>query len=230
MPGTLFHFNLNKRVDSFLMSMYHIDMEKETPSQRISSFIRDKGGYVKMKELKEASFRTGSIKKFVEAGIIDKIKPGLYRISDLEYPANVSLSFVDISKAIPAGVICLISALSHYDLTTFNPSKIFVSIPNEKYAPNIIYPPTEFFYFRDRFYKTGIEVIDTVYGEVKIYNREKTICDMFRYRNKLGEDLAIEGLKNYINYKYADLYKLQQYAVICQVKKIVLPYLKALVG
>jgi hypothetical protein len=85
-------------------------------------------------------------------------------------------------------------------------------------------------YFRDRFYKPGIEIVDTIYGKVRIYNREKTICDMFRYRDKLGEDLAIEGLKNYINYSHADLYQLRQYAEICGVKTTLLLYLKALVG
>jgi len=183
-----------------------------------------------MKELKEASFKTADIKKLVAEGVLDKIKPGLYRISGLEYPADISLGFVDISKAIPRGVICLISALSHYELTTFNPSEIYVAIPNETYAPRIIYPPTVVFYFRDRFYKAGIEMVDTIYGKVRIYNREKTICDMFRYRDKLGEDLAIEGLKNYINYRHADLYQLRQYADICRVKTTIIPYLKALVG
>jgi predicted transcriptional regulator of viral defense system len=212
------------------MSMYHVDMGKETISRRIVDFISNKGGYARMKELKEASFKTADIKKLVAERILDKIKPGLYRISDLEYPADISLGFVDISKAIPRGVICLISALSHYELTTFNPSEIYVAIPNERYAPHIIYPPAVVFYFRDRFYKPGIEIVDTIYGKVRIYNREKTICDMFRYRNKLGEDLAIEGLKNYINYKHADLYQLRRFAEICRVKTIMLPYLKALVG
>jgi len=212
------------------MSVYYIDMEKETRARKIVNFISNNGGYARMKELKEASFRTAEIKTLVAERILDKIKPGLYRVSDLEYPANISLGFVDISKAIPRGVICLISALSYYELTTFNPSEIYVAIPNETYAPNIIYPPAAVFYFRDRFYKPGIEIVDTIYGKVRIYNREKTICDMFRYRDKLGEDLAIEGLKNYINYRHADLYQLRQYADICRVKTIMLPYLKAIVG
>jgi hypothetical protein len=64
---------------------------------------------------------------------------------------------------------------------------------------------------------------------IKIYNKEKTICDMFRYRNKYGEDLALEGLKNYLSHKEANVNKLRKYAEICQVKTIMMPYLKALV-
>jgi predicted transcriptional regulator of viral defense system len=210
--------------------MYHIDMEKEKAKKNIIEFMKSHGGYARMKDFKEEAFRPPDIKRLVDEGKIDKIKAGLYRAAELEFPADVGIGFVDVSKAIPGAVICLISALSHYGLTTFNPSKIYVAIANKKYAPKIIYPPVEIFYFRERFYKPGIETIETPYGDVRIYGSEKSICDMFRYRNKLGEDIALESLKNYINGKYADLYKLKKCAEICQVKSVLLPYLKALVG
>jgi len=94
----------------------------------------------------------------------------------------------------------------------------------------VIYPPVNIFYFRDRFYEPGIETITTAYGTVKLYNREKTVCDLFRYRNKLGEDLALEGLKNYVSSPSANLHELRRYADICQVKTVMLPLLKALVN
>jgi predicted transcriptional regulator of viral defense system len=205
-------------------------MEKESSQNKILTFFEKRGGYAHTKDLKEAVFKTSDVKALYEEGVLEKIKPGLYRLSDLDYPETVSLSFVDVAKAIPDGVICLISALSYYDLTTFNPSEIYVAIRNHSYASNILNPPVKVFYFRDRFYEPGIETIQTEYGDVKLYNREKTVCDMFRYRNKLGEDLALEGLKNYLASQYADLYTLRQYAKICQVKTVVFPYLKALVG
>ena len=65
---------------------------------------------------------------------------------------------------------------------------------------------------------------------MKVYGKEKTICDMFRYRNKLGEDLALEGLRNYLSRKGADIGKTVEYASICRVKTIMMPYLKALVA
>lgn len=212
------------------MSIYAIDMKKGTVKDKVFLFFEERGGYAHTKELKKAVFKTSDIKSLYEAGKLEKIKPGLYRLSDLDYPDTVSLSFVDVAKAMPDGIICLISALSYYDLTTFNPSEIYVAIRNHSYAPKIFYPPVKVFYFRERFYEPGIEIVKTRYGNVKLYNREKTVCDMFRYRNKLGEDLALEGLKNYLASQYADLYTLRQYAKICQVKSVVFPYLKALVG
>ncbi len=205
-------------------------MEKETLEQRILDFIAQNGGYATMKELKEQSVRTAEIKRLVAEGMLDKIKAGLYRLSDLEYPQNVSIGFLDAAKAIPSGVICLISALSYYGLTTFNPSFVYVAIPNRQSAAKILFPPIEFFYFRDSVYNLGIETISTIYGNIPIYSKEKTICDMFRYRNKLGEDIAIEALKNYISDTSANLHELKKYAEIGQVKNVLLPYLKALVG
>ncbi|MBL7086096.1 MAG: Abortive infection protein AbiEi, partial [Candidatus Cloacimonetes bacterium] len=78
------------------------------------------------------------------------------------------------------------------------------------------------------FYSFGIEEKHTISGNFKIYNAEKTICDMFRYRKKLGEDLALEGLKNYLKRKNADINKLREYAEICQVKTTLFPYLTAM--
>jgi len=123
-----------------------------------------------------------------------------------------------------------LSALEFYDLTTFNPPDVYIAIPHNRKAPKIIYPPVRIFYFRERFYKPGIEIINTKYGDVKIYNREKTVCDMFRYRNKLGEDVALEGLKNYLASEYASIRKLREYGDICQVKTLILPYMKAIIA
>ena len=91
------------------MSMYIINMQKETQNNKIISFIKSNGYYSRMKDFKSAGFRTSTIKKFVEQGILEKIKPGLYRLSDIDEPSEVSLDLLDISKAIPEGIICLLS-------------------------------------------------------------------------------------------------------------------------
>lgn len=177
----------------------------------------------------------------VKENVIVKVKPGLYRLANvgrIVLPALkgkgsgsvISQGMIDVCRAIPEGVICLASALESYGLTTFNPSEIYVAIPNSSKMPKIDYPPVRVFYFRDRFYKPGIESINTGSTVVKVYNKEKTICDMFRYRNKLGEDLALEGLRNYLSRKGADIGKIGEYASICRVKTIMMPYLKALVA
>lgn len=183
-----------------------------------------------MKDFKVAGFKTAAIKALVDGQLLEKVKPGLYRPIDLAAPPEVSLDLVDVSRAIPGGVICLLSALSHYQLTTQNPSKVDVAIRNYQRAPHMLYPPITVYFFRNRFYEPGIETIKTKYAEIKIYNREKSICDAFRYRKKIGEDVCLEALRNYMNSKKRDLVKLGNYADICQVKTIIIPYIKSLAG
>lgn len=148
-----------------------------------------------MSELRSAGFQTRDVSILCEQGSLEKIKAGLYKLSN----SDVTSGYVDVSKAIPEAVIAVASAISFHELTTFNPSKVHIAITHEAKPKEINFPPVEVYYFRKAQYKPGIEKVNIQGHDVRIYNREKTVCDMFRYRNKLGEDLALEGLQNYLN-------------------------------
>jgi len=184
-------------------------------------------GYCRMKQLKEQGIHTRDIAKAVHQRIIEKVKPGLYKL--VNYPWDENSNFIDIAKAKKNAVICLVSALSYYELSTINPINISVAVPLNTDKFEIDFPPVKVFYFPDNLFKIGIEKIHTEIGSFQIYNREKTICDMFRYRKKLGEDLALEGLRNYLKRKDARINKLWEYAIKCRVKTIMHPYIKAMV-
>lgn len=198
--------------------------------EEIVEYIANNGGFASMKELKEANFHTREITLLVKEQTIEKIKPGFYRLSDYGYFKDVNVSLITVCRAEPQAVICLLSALDYYEMTDFNPSEIYYAIPHSQKKKSINYPPVKTFFFRDRFYNPGIEIITTKYGELRIYNREKTVCDMFRYRNKLGEELAMQALKNYLKLKKRSIATLIKYAEICQVKTIIMPILKGLVA
>jgi len=183
-----------------------------------------------MKDLKAASFHTRTIAKLLDDGIIEKIKPGLYHLIGMESIGEIPQSFADLAHQVPKGVICLISALEYHHLTTFNPSEVHVAVPQSDKFPKIDYPPIRKFYFPERFYSSGIEHIHDGNTKIKIYSAEKSIADIFRYRKKLGEDIALEALKTYLRRKNANINRLRKYAEICQVKTIMIPYLKAIVG
>lgn len=195
----------------------------------IIKFFKKKNGYARMKELKEAGFHTRKIKQLLDEGKVVKITAGLYRLAEVCSDGSYSQGFIDVCKSMPKGVICLLSALEYHQLSTINPHKVYVALPNKEKRSKMEYPPLEVYYFRARFYDCGIEEIVTKTGTFKIYDAEKTLCDIFRYRNKLGDDLALEGLKNYLKRQDTDLIKLQDYAVKCRVKSILFPYLKAMV-
>lgn len=198
--------------------------------EEIIHYITQNGGFASMKELKEAKFHTREIISLVKEKTIEKIKPGYYRLSDYGFFKDVNVSLITVCRAEPQAVICLISALDYYEMTDFNPSEIFYAIPHSQKRRSINYPPVKTFFFRERFYNPGIEVIKTKYGNLRIYNKEKTVCDMFRYRNKLGEDLAMQALKNYLKQKKKSIAALIKYAEICQVKTVIMPILKGLVA
>ncbi|MCK7518842.1 MAG: hypothetical protein MZV64_14490 [Ignavibacteriales bacterium] len=95
-------------------------------------------------------------------------------------------------------LVCMLSAASYYELSTFNPSVIYVAVPNNTDKFVLTYPPIKVYYFADSYYSPGIETLKTKSGIIRIYNKEKTIGDLFRYINKIGEDIAVESLKTYL--------------------------------
>lgn len=184
-------------------------------------------GYARMIELKKKGIHTRTIKTAVDTGILEKIKPGLYKL--VNYPWDEFESFIDICKANKNAIICLLSASSHWELTTFNPNQINVAVPHRTDKFNIDYPPVKVYYYVDKYYPDGIETIKTKNGSFKIYNKEKTICDLFRYQKKIGEDIAIESLKTYIsNKKLRSIPKLLEYAEKNSVTKKIEPLLKGM--
>jgi len=195
--------------------------------EKLTSFFIQHDGYGRMKDLKSQGIHTRTIARALQEKIIEKIKPGLYKLVD--YPWNEYSSYIDIYKSKNDAIICLLSALEYYDLTTFNPSEITVAVPHNTDRFDINYPPIDVYYFSNNIYSSGIQKIDTENGCFKIYSPEKSIADMFHYRNKLGEDIAMEALNNYLKKPSPDITKLREYAKICRVKTIMLPYLKAMV-
>ena len=181
-----------------------------------------------MKEMKASGIHTREIQKLVKDGRIVKVKAGLYRLADLQ--PGESHGLVEICLAMPKAVICLSSALAFHELTTFVPTVISFAIPRSDKPVKLSYPPNEPYFFSENQYKAGIEHHETKAGHIRIYDAEKTVCDLFRYRNKLGEDLPLEGLKDYLNRRNRDLNKLMKFAEVCRVKGIVSQYVKAIVG
>lgn len=196
--------------------------------EAITKYIANNGGFATMQELKAEEFHTRDIAALVKENKIEKIKPGVYRLADYSFFKNVNVSLISVCKAESNAVICLLSALDYYEMTDFNPPEIYYSIPHSQKKKTINHPPSRAFYFRKRFYDPGIEVIKTQYGELRIYNKEKTVCDMFRYRNKLGEEFAMQTLKNYLGQKKKSIATLIKYAEICQVKTVMMPIIKSL--
>ncbi|MFQ5453805.1 MAG: type IV toxin-antitoxin system AbiEi family antitoxin domain-containing protein [Candidatus Zixiibacteriota bacterium] len=196
--------------------------------QNVINIFKNHYGYAYLKDLKAHGVHTDTIRKLLAGGTIEKIKPGLYRLAD--FPIAAHQGFVDVFMAMSKAVICLHSALSYYGLTTTVPAVVMVALPRDAKAPKLKYPPVKVFYFSHSNYVTGAEAVHTKTGDFKIYGVEKTIVDCFRYRNRLGEDVAVEGLKNYLKQKGANLNKLFSYARKGRMYRVIRPYVEALMA
>ena len=202
-----------------------VSMNKK--DERIHKVFKKYKGFARTKDILAAGIHTRNIKRVREKEQVVQVKRGLYRLADIPLISNQG--FVDLAHAVPGGVICLLSALSYYELTTFNPSVISMAICRGSRKPKINYPPVEFYHFSKKQFEAGINKIKVKGHEIRIYNPEKTICDCFRYRNKLGLDIAKEGLSEYLKRKDRDLEKLLEYAEICRIKPLLQTWLNAII-
>jgi len=166
------------------------------------------------------------IYEMFQRGDLVKEARGLYRLADSEPLGNPDL--VQVSLLVPRGVICLISALYFYEITTQIPHSVYVALPQNAGRPRLAHPPLEVFWVTNSLHSVGIDVhvLDGV--KVKLYNREKTIADCFKFRKRIGEEIALEALKEYVNRPDMNVHGLLEYAKINRVEKLMVPYLKSL--
>jgi predicted transcriptional regulator of viral defense system len=194
---------------------------------KIIEYFKKNHGYARLKDLKNKRVHTGTIRSLLNRGIIEKVKPGLYKLSGL--PVMPETNMVEIRLSMPLAVVCLHSALRYYDLTGVEPPHLMVALPRESKPVNNLPQQVKVYFFAAKNHRVGIEEIESAAGTFRIYHPEKTIVDCFRYRNKLGLDLAIEGLKNYLAAFEHDTGKLIEYARFGRMFNVMKPYLDTLI-
>lgn len=193
---------------------------------KIIDVFRRNGGFLRPKDLRKEGYDPRWVYRLLEEAIIEKVHWGLYKLREM--PSTNYSGFAEIARAIPAGIICLRSALAYYEFTTYNPSIIDVAIKRDSRPVDISYPPVKVWEFSLKFFDIGKTYIRIAETDVAMFDKEKTICDCFRFRNKIGIDIAKEGLQEYLKLKDRDIPKLLKYAEICRVKAVMRPYLDAM--
>ena len=161
-----------------------------------------------------------------DSGKLEQLSYGLYRLTEL--PPLEHPDLVTIALRIPHGVLCLISALSFHELTTEIPHEIYLALGRGTELPRVKEIPLRYFWFSSEAFNKGIEVHQLDGVSVRIYSPEKTLADLFKYRYKLGIDVALEALRFYRQQNKVKLDELLKYARICRVEKVMRPYLEAL--
>jgi predicted transcriptional regulator of viral defense system len=194
--------------------------------ERAVEIFKDHGGALRTAQALRAGIHSETLYALRDSGVIERMSRGLYRLAGSQPLGNPDL--VTVAARVSAGIICLISALSFHKLTTQIPHEVHVALPYAAEEPRLEHPPIRTYRFSGQAYTEGVEIHELDGFAVRIYSPEKTLADCFKFRNKVGLDTAIEAIRFYRERKQVDVEALMHYAAICRVKKIIRPYLEAL--
>ncbi|MBA4122006.1 MAG: type IV toxin-antitoxin system AbiEi family antitoxin domain-containing protein [Acidobacteria bacterium] len=167
------------------------------------------------------------LSRLVEKGELLKIGHGVYTRTTANFNENQSL--LEAINTIPNSVVCLLSALRFHELTTQNPFEIWLAIEAKAWRPKTQILPLRLNYFSGKAFTEGIETRDIEGVTLRVYNPAKTVADCFKYRNKIGLDVALEALRDAWRQKKATMDELWHYAKICRMSNVMHPYLESLV-
>jgi len=201
-------------------------MTKITPTiDRVLAIAKEKG-VLRIKDLKDRGIHPEHARRMCDKGLLKRISRGLYVSADAEFSANIGLA--QVAKRVPHGVVCLLSALQFHGIGTQSPYEVWLALDRDVRRPRIEYPPLRIMRFSGKALTEGIETHKIERVAVRIYSPAKTVADCFKYRNKIGLDVAIEALRDCRNSKKCTNADLWKYAKVCRVTKVMQPYLEAI--
>lgn len=199
---------------------------KTSGTEQVLELIRSRA-VVRPRDLASAGIRRGYLTILCKRGLIERVGRGLYRAVDAEFTQHQSL--VEVAKRVPHAVVCLLSALSFHELTTQNPHQVWIAIGERAWRPEIDTWSIRIFRFSGAALEYGIEEHDIDGVPVKVYSPAKTVADCFKYRNKIGLDVALEALRDCWRQRKATMDQLWKAAAVCRVSKVMRPYMESLV-
>jgi len=197
-----------------------------TNTDSAKDIFRVHGGLLRSSEAQKLGVHPQTLSRMVDAGQLVKEERGLYRLAERQFLVEPDL--IQVAKRIPKAVICLVTALSYHRVTTQIPRSVWIALPREQKPPKLDHPPIEVIYLSSQPYSSGIERHKIEGVPVPIYSLEKTIADCFKFRRRIGEDIALEALKDYLARSDRNMDRLMRFAKVDRVQQVMEPYLKAL--
>ncbi len=201
-------------------------MPKRAASTEAMAIFRAHRGTLRTSEALRLGIHPRTLYDLRDKGILTSVSRGVYRLAEL--PELTEPDLATVALRVPRAVVCLVSALSFHELTTEIPHEVHVALPRGVKTPRLDHPPVRAFHFSGPSLTHGIErhQIDGV--TVPIYGPEKSVADSFKFRNKIGTDVAIEALKLCLERPGTQAKDLLHHARLCRVQGVMLPYLEAL--
>jgi predicted transcriptional regulator of viral defense system len=197
----------------------------ESNSQAILELAR-KRGLIRPRDLESLGLPRVTLTRLVRQGALTRIARGLYALPDR--PVSEHTALAEVARKHPQAIVCLLSALRFHELTTQSPFEVWLAIPNKARAPRIDYPTLRLVRFSGSLLHEGVEehTIDGV--PVRITSVARTVADCFKYRNKIGLDVALEALREAWKARRVGMDELWQFAKLDRVANVIRPYLESL--
>ena len=189
--------------------------------------IAKKKGIIRASDVEAAGISRNYLYRLCRERLLVKNARGLYTLP--EAPVTEHSALAEIAKRIPHAVVCLVSALSFHGITTQIPHEIWLAVPRGSWRPNIDYPPLNLTYISGDAYSFEVQEHDINGVIIKVYSPAKTVADCFKFRNKVGLDVALEALREAWRSRKATMDELVEAARINRVSKIMRPYIEAIV-
>lgn len=188
--------------------------------------IARQAGILRPRDLTQHGIPSVYLRRLHRRGLLVQSGRGLYMLPHSDLTANHSLA--EACKRVPHGVVCLLSALRFHGLTTQAPFEVWLTIDRKARAPRIESPPPRLVRMSGEALSAGIEEHRIEGVTVRVYSAAKTVADCFKFRSKIGLDVALEALRDYRRAHRAGLDELWRFARICRVAQVMRPYLEAL--
>lgn len=200
-------------------------MTSPSPTDRARRLLQELG-IARARDLAKLGVTGTQLRRLVARGEVERVGRGLYALPGARHDERGDLAEVAIRA--PEGVICLLSALRFHGLTTQNPPEVWLAIDRKAWRPRVDHPPLRVVYLSGPALSEGIEEHAVEGVPVRVYSAAKTVADCFKFRNKLGSDVAVEALRDYRRLHPKALEEVWRYGQIDRVSRVLRPYLESL--
>jgi predicted transcriptional regulator of viral defense system len=195
-----------------------------TPAERARKLLENQG-IARSRELEQAGLSRSQIQRLVHQGVLERVGHGLYRLAGA--PLTETNDLASAARLVPGGVLCLLSALRFHGLTTQNPFEVWMAIERKAWRPRVEHPPLRLIYLSGAALQEGVEEHDLDGVTLRVFSAAKTVADCFKFRNKIGIDVALEALREYRRLHPKHLDELWRSARLDRVTGVMRPYLEA---
>jgi len=200
---------------------------KKTPANHRQRLMRlaSHRGTIRPRDLEPVGIPRTYLQRLVREGTMERVARGVYRM--VGGPATRHATLVEVARRVPAGVACLLTALRFHDIGTQLPSRVWLAVERKAWKPRITDLPVHIVRFSAEAFTEGVELHELEGVTVRVYSASKTVADCFKYRNKIGLDVAVEALRDCLSQQKCAYDDLWRFAKICRVANVMRPYIEA---